>query len=483
MSRSFGETSFTTRSPIRISPEEISSIPATIRNAVVLPHPEGPTSTMNSPSSARKSRSETALVPSGKTLVTLENVTSATARALLITLHRWWQPEASGSEPGERRDAPAREPGEPREQEGEGEARKRGADLVRGRWQVAEPVRPEAEIRRLVEPFVEEETARPRDNRSWPYGRALEDVAPRVASPVQQPVGDEDAEQRHEDRPEQEQEALVAPHVDRERASGRHDRRAHDQRALRDARRPGDGDGDDGVHREPEGAVMPAAVRPEAAEIRALEDPPGEVDDRGNHCPDRELADKATNEADRPEQGEERGEPAECELPDPDRLETEELVAEEPGRRRDDDQLEDRPAEALKDVENSGDVGAALSEGGALEHHRRHASVRADQRRKREHPVPDHAADERRRKRVLEREVEIGGEDEHEQGNAEVRPEQGRVQQPEDAEPFRHRLDPPTWSSHLPPFAGITRIRFDGCDLSSSARRSTPVCVTLAACG
>jgi hypothetical protein len=50
MSRSFGETSFTTRSPIWIVPLVMSSSPAIIRNVVDLPQPDGPTSTMNSPS-------------------------------------------------------------------------------------------------------------------------------------------------------------------------------------------------------------------------------------------------------------------------------------------------------------------------------------------------------------------------------------------------------------------------------------------------
>src|SRR5215467_3856702 len=48
MSRSFGGKSLTTRSPIVISPAVISSRPATIRRVVDLPHPDGPTSTMNS---------------------------------------------------------------------------------------------------------------------------------------------------------------------------------------------------------------------------------------------------------------------------------------------------------------------------------------------------------------------------------------------------------------------------------------------------
>src|SRR4051812_45416789 len=50
MSRSFGGTLFTTRSPMRISPPLISSRPAIMRSSVDLPQPEGPTSTQNSPS-------------------------------------------------------------------------------------------------------------------------------------------------------------------------------------------------------------------------------------------------------------------------------------------------------------------------------------------------------------------------------------------------------------------------------------------------
>src|SRR5258707_6362125 len=50
MSRSLGATVFPTRLPIRTSPTEISSSPATMRSSVLLPQPEGPTSTQNSPS-------------------------------------------------------------------------------------------------------------------------------------------------------------------------------------------------------------------------------------------------------------------------------------------------------------------------------------------------------------------------------------------------------------------------------------------------
>jgi len=64
-SRSFGGSSFTTRSPIVIVPSEIPSRPATILRAVLLPQPEGPTNTMNSPSPIWRSRLRTASVPSG----------------------------------------------------------------------------------------------------------------------------------------------------------------------------------------------------------------------------------------------------------------------------------------------------------------------------------------------------------------------------------------------------------------------------------
>jgi hypothetical protein len=47
--RSFGSSSLTTRPPIEIVPLVIFSRPATIRSVVDFPHPEGPTSTMNSP--------------------------------------------------------------------------------------------------------------------------------------------------------------------------------------------------------------------------------------------------------------------------------------------------------------------------------------------------------------------------------------------------------------------------------------------------
>ena len=48
MSRSFGGTSLTTRSPIADLPAEIFSRPAIMRSNVDLPQPDGPTSMTNS---------------------------------------------------------------------------------------------------------------------------------------------------------------------------------------------------------------------------------------------------------------------------------------------------------------------------------------------------------------------------------------------------------------------------------------------------
>src|SRR5258708_18187224 len=48
MSRSIGAKSLTTVSSIRMRPEVMLSSPATMRKVVVLPQPEGPTSTTNS---------------------------------------------------------------------------------------------------------------------------------------------------------------------------------------------------------------------------------------------------------------------------------------------------------------------------------------------------------------------------------------------------------------------------------------------------
>src|SRR4051812_10218672 len=78
MSRSLGAMSLTTRSAIRISPDDASSSPATIRSAVDLPEPDGPTSTVKPPSDTSRSSPSTAFVPSGKTFETPSNAMLAT---------------------------------------------------------------------------------------------------------------------------------------------------------------------------------------------------------------------------------------------------------------------------------------------------------------------------------------------------------------------------------------------------------------------
>src|SRR6476646_3051694 len=96
MSRSREGTWLTTRSPIRTTPPEISSNPATIRRAVVLPQPAGPTRTMNSPSATSRSSESTAFMPSAYTFVTSSRTTSATvppkaraARCQTLSQLRW----------------------------------------------------------------------------------------------------------------------------------------------------------------------------------------------------------------------------------------------------------------------------------------------------------------------------------------------------------------------------------------------------------
>ena len=64
MSRSIGGRSFTTRPSMQMSPAVISSSPATMRSVVVLPQPEGPTSTTNSRSRISRFTSLTAWVSS-----------------------------------------------------------------------------------------------------------------------------------------------------------------------------------------------------------------------------------------------------------------------------------------------------------------------------------------------------------------------------------------------------------------------------------
>ena len=83
-------------------------------------------------------------------------------------------------------------------------------------------------------------------------------------------------------------------------------------------------------------------------QVGAVERPPREVEERERDRPDREAADEAPHEADRPEEREDEGDGPEDERPQPLRLEPEELVRERGGGGRDDEELEHRPADALQ---------------------------------------------------------------------------------------------------------------------------------------
>ncbi len=193
-----------------------------------------------------------------------------------------------------------------------------------------------------------------------------------------------------------------------------------------------------------------AVTVPELAQARAVEHPPGQVEERGEHDPDRELADVAAHEPDRPEQREHDRDPAEEQRPEPARVEAEHPIGERGRRRRDDQQLEDRPAEVLDDVEEGRQVRAALPERRAEDDHPRHARVGADRAGDPEQQVPDERGrddrDERRAEREAEPEVAVdehGARDDHEQAYGEAAPEQEEVDEPEHAQALGHRLDAP----------------------------------------
>src|SRR5690242_21566537 len=77
MSRSLGGTSLTTRPPIASWPADSDSSPAMMRSVVLLPEPDGPTSTTNSPSSTTRSTPCTATKPLSYTFLTPSSVTRA----------------------------------------------------------------------------------------------------------------------------------------------------------------------------------------------------------------------------------------------------------------------------------------------------------------------------------------------------------------------------------------------------------------------
>src|SRR6266540_4322833 len=82
MSRSRGDTSLMIRPSIAIRPDVTFSSPATIRSAVVFPHPDGPTRMRNSASPTVSERSSTAATLPSNSFVTWSNLTSAIALSL-----------------------------------------------------------------------------------------------------------------------------------------------------------------------------------------------------------------------------------------------------------------------------------------------------------------------------------------------------------------------------------------------------------------
>src|SRR5438876_11538827 len=79
--RARGGRSATSRPPIRIDPDVGVSSPAIMRRRVVLPQPEGPSSTRNSPSVVAKSTPSTAWTSPSKCLASDRTSTVATASA------------------------------------------------------------------------------------------------------------------------------------------------------------------------------------------------------------------------------------------------------------------------------------------------------------------------------------------------------------------------------------------------------------------
>ena len=127
--------------------------------------------------------------------------------------------------------------------------------------------------------------------------------------------------------------------------------RGREARVVGRVRDPRDRDADDDVGALPDAETALAVGVPDRRQVGAVERPPREVEEGERHGPDGEAADEAPDEADRPEEREDEGDGPEDERPQPLRLEPEELVRERGGGRRDDEQLERRPADSLHDVD------------------------------------------------------------------------------------------------------------------------------------
>ena len=278
-------------------------------------------------------------------------------------------------------------------------------------------------------------------------------------------------------REQQDRAERVEPHVRQEVAGGRSPERTaailREARVVGGERQPGDGHRDHQVDSLPEAEPALSGPRPQRAEVRVMQRPPGEVRERGEDDPERDALHPLADEADRPDEREERRRRRGRELPHPQRA-----VHERPCCGGDHEHLEDRPAEVLKDVEPGGEVRPGAAERRPQEHHRRHARLRADRCGEAEQRVAEYPADEDREQRFGQRERgdEERARDEHEQAQTEAAPQHPVLERAERPQPVRDRTDAPgrCTVAHLPPFAGMTRIRFNGCDLSRAAR-DTPV--------
>jgi len=210
--------------------------------------------------------------------------------------------------------------------------------------------------------------------------------------------------------------------------------------------------------------------------VLAVHRPPRQVRERGDDEVDGELAHVAAHEADRAEEGERRRDRAHHDRPERLAAEAEDLLRERARRGGDDDQLENRPTEALQDVERGRQQGAAAPKRGAEHDHRRHPCIGADHPRHAEHRVPDDAREEDRRERTSQRERrdEERARDDHEQRDREIAPEEERVDEAEHPQALRDGLDSPIGRvGHALPSPVLTGSGSTGL-ISAPPVRSTP---------
>ena len=220
-----------------------------------------------------------------------------------------------------------------------------------------------------------------------------------------------------------------------------------------------------------------------ALDVLAVQRPPAEVEERRDHDPDRELADVAAHEADRARAARARSRPrrrgsSRTRTPP----KPKHVLRERARAGRDHDQLEDRPAEALEDVQRrsagtSRAARAARAAAPSPARARRRRSARRGRASgcRRSPPRRSRRAPPAARARGRPATAGARGTRPATITSSETeRFAQSRKpsKRPEHPQPLGHGLDSPLRCVlHLqPPFAGMTRIRFDGCDLSRSSR-------------